>query len=48
MVNHPLVSHVTQVHALHGRPLPSIGPNPGARRDATASDHAPIAADLDL
>jgi endonuclease/exonuclease/phosphatase family metal-dependent hydrolase len=48
MVNHPLVTHVAGVHALHDRPLPSIGADPAARRDAPASDHAPIVARLDV
>jgi endonuclease/exonuclease/phosphatase family metal-dependent hydrolase len=48
MVNHPVVGHVAEVHALHDQPLPSIGPDPGARRGAIASDHAPIVAHLDL
>jgi endonuclease/exonuclease/phosphatase family metal-dependent hydrolase len=48
MVNHPVVSRVTEVHALHDRPLPSVGNNPGQRRDAEDSDHAPIVAHLDV
>jgi endonuclease/exonuclease/phosphatase family metal-dependent hydrolase len=48
MVNHPLVTHVADVHALHDRPLPSIGADPADRRDAKDSDHSPIVAHLDV
>jgi endonuclease/exonuclease/phosphatase family metal-dependent hydrolase len=48
MVNRPLVSHVADVHALHDRPLPSIGADPAERRDARDSDHSPIVAHLDV
>jgi endonuclease/exonuclease/phosphatase family metal-dependent hydrolase len=48
MVNHSLVGHVADVHALHDHPLPSIGVDPGERRGATASDHAPLVVHLDI
>jgi hypothetical protein len=43
-----VLSRVTEVHALHDRPLPSVGNDPGPRRDAEDSDHAPIVAHLDV
>ena len=36
------------LNALHDRPLPSVGNDPGPRRDAEDSDHAPIVARLDV
>jgi endonuclease/exonuclease/phosphatase family metal-dependent hydrolase len=48
MVNHPVIGHVADVHARHDSPLPSVGNDPASRRDAKASDHAPIVAHLDL
>jgi endonuclease/exonuclease/phosphatase family metal-dependent hydrolase len=48
MVNHALVSRVSEAHARHDPPLASVGEDPAARRDAVASDHAPIFARLEL
>lgn len=55
-----LIDHVLVSHALVGRlaegavttdaagPVPSIADDPGARRDATGSDHRPVIAAIDL
>jgi endonuclease/exonuclease/phosphatase family metal-dependent hydrolase len=52
LIDHILVSH-RLVHAspqvdTGGAELPSIGSDPGARRDQPASDHAPLVAKFDL
>ena len=48
LVGHSLIGHVGEVHAVHDRQLPSIGQDPGARRAAQDSDHAPVLARLDV
>jgi endonuclease/exonuclease/phosphatase family metal-dependent hydrolase len=47
LVSRALVTHVTEVHTVQDRPLPSIGDNPGARRTARDSDHSPVIAHID-
>lgn len=48
MVSHALIGQVTEAHALHDRRLPSIDADPGARRAAPDSDHAPVLARIDV
>ncbi|MDP9819029.1 endonuclease/exonuclease/phosphatase family protein [Spirilliplanes yamanashiensis] len=49
LVSHALLPHVSAVDALVDRPPPpSIGDDPGARRGAPGSDHAPVVATLTL
>jgi len=48
MVSHALIGQVTEVHAINDRRLPSIGADPGARRAAHDSDHAPVFAKIDI
>jgi|1186.fasta_scaffold65928_2 endonuclease/exonuclease/phosphatase family metal-dependent hydrolase len=47
LVSHRLVTHVASVDTADVTP-PSIGTDPAARRDAPASDHAPVVARLDV
>jgi endonuclease/exonuclease/phosphatase family metal-dependent hydrolase len=48
LVNHRLHQHVTEMHSLVNRQLPSIGDDPSPRRNATHSDHAPVYARFDI
>jgi len=42
LVSQALLGRTAEVHTLHPGTLPSITDDPGARRNATASDHALI------
>lgn len=46
MVSRSLLDHVDEVHTLSAAGLPSVGDDPVARRDARASDHSPVLAQL--
>ncbi|GII58011.1 nuclease [Planotetraspora thailandica] len=46
LVSRAVLGRVEAVHALVGHGLPSVGDQPGARRDAADSDHAPLVATL--
>ena len=46
LVSHALLDRVEDVDALVERPLPSVGDDPRARRDADDSDHAPVVATI--
>lgn len=54
LIDHLLVSHLVTHHVADGdvtagpAPAPSIDDDPNARRDATASDHRPLVATIDL
>jgi endonuclease/exonuclease/phosphatase family metal-dependent hydrolase len=48
LVSRTVVGHVSEVHTITDRRLPSIGDDPNTRRDAQESDHAPVFAHLDL
>ena len=53
LIDHILVSHalhdrVQEVRSVIDHPLPSVTDNPGERRDAVDSDHAPVLARIDL
>ena len=48
LVSHALIGHVTEVHAINDRRLPSVDEDPGARRTAPDSDHAPVLARIDV
>jgi len=48
MVSRSLLEHVDEVHTLSAAGLPSVGDDPVARRDARASDHSPVLAQLAL
>lgn len=48
LVSQALIGHVTEVHAVHDRRLPSVGEDPGPRRAANDSDHAPVLAKIDV
>jgi endonuclease/exonuclease/phosphatase family metal-dependent hydrolase len=46
MVSRSLLDRVDEVHTLSAAGLPSVGDDPVARRDARASDHSPVLAQL--
>jgi endonuclease/exonuclease/phosphatase family metal-dependent hydrolase len=48
MVSRSLLDHVDEVHTLSAAGLPSVGDDPVARRDASASDHSPVLAQLSV
>jgi exonuclease III len=48
LVSHALLDQVREVHSMVGHGLPSITDDPGERRDAADSDHAPVLARIDL
>jgi endonuclease/exonuclease/phosphatase family metal-dependent hydrolase len=48
MVSRALLDHVEEVHTLSAAGLASVGDDPVARRDARASDHSPVLAQLSI
>jgi endonuclease/exonuclease/phosphatase family metal-dependent hydrolase len=48
LVSHALVGQVRAVRTIQNRSLPSIGTDPGPRRSAHDSDHAPVLATIDV
>jgi endonuclease/exonuclease/phosphatase family metal-dependent hydrolase len=48
LVSEPLARHVQTAEAVVEQALPSVTNDPGARRNAPSSDHAPVVATFDL